>query len=114
MVDRSVVVESDCGVALEERELGPCAGVAGRGLAVRTSRQCRVLAGQSAKADLDPRGESLLTGVELAYDDFKVVEVVDLSGAVLASSQTESIDPTGADWFRTLSSGQPVLTSPTQ
>ena len=55
-----------------------------------------VLASQSAKpADLDPAAvTSLMTSVELAYDDFKVVEVVDLSGAVLVTAKrSRSIRP---------------------
>jgi methyl-accepting chemotaxis protein len=54
----------------------------------------------------------LLTGFDKTYGDFTVIEVADLSGRVLATSRPGvTINPTGTDWFRTASSGQPALTS---
>ena len=45
-------------------------------------------------------------------DDVLLMELVDLSGRVLASSRTGvTIDPAGQAWFRTAVAGRPVITS---
>jgi len=46
---------------------------------------------------------------------FSVIEIIDLTGKVTASSQpAANVDPTGQDWFRSAAAGQPTLTSLTQ
>jgi methyl-accepting chemotaxis protein len=55
---------------------------------------------------------NLLTGIDKTYGDFNPIEIADLNGKILASSRPGlSIDPTGTDWFRTATSGQPTVTS---
>src|SRR5258708_27756706 len=55
---------------------------------------------------------ALLAGIDTTYGDFTVIEVTDLTGRVVATSRPGiTINPTGTDWFRTASSGQPALTS---
>jgi methyl-accepting chemotaxis protein len=73
-----------------------------------------VLAGQAGAVGVDDRAAigALLREVEVGYEDFKVVEVVDLAGEVVASSSEVSFDPAGSDWFDGLVAGESVLTSP--
>ena len=61
----------------------------------------------------DPANAALVTQVDKTYaGDFKVVEITDLTGKVIAASRPDSaVDPSGQDWFATAASGQPVLTS---
>jgi methyl-accepting chemotaxis protein len=72
-----------------------------------------IIAGQAVGRLADPGTVSLLKGVEKTYADFSVIEVTDLTGNVVASSQpANSFDPSGADSFRKAASGQPVLDPP--
>jgi methyl-accepting chemotaxis protein len=55
---------------------------------------------------------ALLARIDKTTGSFTLIEITDLTGKVLASSSAaNSVDPAGQDWFRTASSGQPVLTS---
>jgi methyl-accepting chemotaxis protein len=72
-----------------------------------------IIAGQAVGRLADPGTVSLLKGVDKAYADFSVIEVTDLAGNVVASSQpANSFDPTGPDSFRKAASGQPVVDGP--
>jgi methyl-accepting chemotaxis protein len=54
----------------------------------------------------------ILVALNKTHSDFSVIEVADLTGTVVASSQPKlTVDPVGQDWFRTASAGQPVVTS---
>ncbi len=56
-----------------------------------------------------------LADVTRTYEVYSVVEVTDLTGAVLASSSpATTVEVVGRDWFATAVAGQPVLTSPVQ
>jgi methyl-accepting chemotaxis protein len=53
---------------------------------------------------------ALVTTIDKTYRDFTVIEVTDLAGRVTNSSRpSEQFDPTADDWFRTVTSGKPVL-----
>jgi methyl-accepting chemotaxis protein len=55
---------------------------------------------------------ALVSTIDKTYGDFTVIEVTDLSGRVTSSSRPGAqFDPTGDDWFRTVTSGKAVLTS---
>jgi methyl-accepting chemotaxis protein len=61
---------------------------------------------------LDGSATPLLTQIEKSYGAYDVVELTDLAGRVVASSNGErTFDPSGDDWFREAASGQAV-TSP--
>ena len=67
----------------------------------------------------DPKGAAAATtikGLVKAYgDDYSVVELADLAGRVVATSDPKlSVEPAGTDWFHTAASGQPALTSITR
>lgn len=58
---------------------------------------------------------TLRSTVAAYSDDYSVIEVTDLTGKVLASSDPKlNIQPGGARWFRTALSNQPSLTSVTR
>ena len=71
-----------------------------------------VIAAQ-ARGRLDsPTLPSVLAGTAEAYDDYTVIQVLDLSGNVLASSHRDSdLATDGAAWFRAVASGRTALTS---
>lgn len=71
-----------------------------------------VAAGSAAASLTDPRLTAELIGLDKVSGDFDLVEVTDLTGHVLATSRPEaSYDPSAEPWFRTVASGQRVLTS---
>jgi methyl-accepting chemotaxis protein len=72
-----------------------------------------VIAAQASGRVNDPANTALVTHIDKTYSgDFKVVEIVDLTGKVIAASRPDSsIDPAGQDWFATAASGQPALSS---
>jgi len=52
-----------------------------------------------------------LVAIDKTYGDFRLLEVTDLTGKVLASSRPEdTVDLAGQDWFGTAAGGQPVTT----
>jgi hypothetical protein len=72
-----------------------------------------VLAGQVSGQLGSPASAALLSRTDKAYDDFSLLELTDLNGRVLASTQPgKGISVAGQDWLRTVASGEPVLTSP--
>jgi methyl-accepting chemotaxis protein len=72
-----------------------------------------LLAGPTGLATVDPAALGpVLRDIQVAYEDFKVLAVVDLRGEVVASSSELSVDLAGAGWFDQLVSGESVLTSP--
>ena len=69
----------------------------------------------AAEASDQSRGETTaeLRSADKAYGDFSLIQLVDLTGRVLASSRDGvSLDVAGQDWFRTAVGGKPVVTSP--
>jgi methyl-accepting chemotaxis protein len=72
-----------------------------------------LLAGLAAGQPADARTVTLLAQLAGAHHgDFAVIEVTDLTGKVLSSSNPDmAFSPTGQDWFRTAAAGQPVLNS---
>ena len=76
----------------------------------------QALAAGTANAERGPVLDAALTEIVKAYgDDFTVVELTDLTGKALASSDARlAIDTAGQDWFRAAVSGQPTLTSITR
>jgi methyl-accepting chemotaxis protein len=59
-----------------------------------------------------PEAATLLKGIH-KYDDYQSVEVLDLTGKVLASStKGTTFSARGQNWFRAARSGKPALTSP--
>jgi methyl-accepting chemotaxis protein len=74
-----------------------------------------VIAGSTADRMDSPATVSDLVTLDTSNEDFTLLEVTDLSGAVLASSQPGvAVDVAGQDWFRTAAGGKPVVTSPVQ
>jgi methyl-accepting chemotaxis protein len=74
-----------------------------------------VIAGSTADRMDSPVTASDLVTLDKSNEDFTLLEVTDLSGAVLASSQPGvAVDVAGQDWFRTAAGGKPVVTSPVQ
>jgi hypothetical protein len=74
-----------------------------------------VLAGSTADRMGSPATASDLVTLDKSSADFTLLEVTDLSGAVLASSRPGvGLDLTGQDWFRAAAGGKPVVTSPVQ
>jgi hypothetical protein len=74
-----------------------------------------VIAGSTADRMDSPATVSDLVTLDKSNEDFTLLEVTDLSGAVLASSQPGvAVDVAGQDWFRTAAGGKPVVTSPVQ
>jgi methyl-accepting chemotaxis protein len=67
----------------------------------------------SAGGDLaNPDIRAEMTNSDESSDDVVLMELVDLSGRVRASSRTGvTIDPAGETWFRTAVAGRPVITS---
>jgi methyl-accepting chemotaxis protein len=63
-----------------------------------------------------PGIDNALKGVITAYrDDYSVVQITDVHGKVLVSSDRKrAIDSAGTDWFRAALTGRPALTSITQ
>src|SRR5581483_789897 len=56
---------------------------------------------------------ALAADMDKTYGDYHVIEVTDLAGRVQAASRTEgTFDPSGEDWFRTVTGGKDVVTSP--
>jgi methyl-accepting chemotaxis protein len=80
---------------------------------VERRQSLAVLAAASADHLSGGGTRSALSKVDSTYGDFSLIELTDLTGKVLASSRPgASLDVVGQDWFRTASSGHPVLTSP--
>jgi methyl-accepting chemotaxis protein len=74
-----------------------------------------VIAGSSADRMDSPATVSDLVTLDKSSEDFALLEVTDLTGAVLASSRPGvALDVTGQDWFRAAAGGKPVVTSPVQ
>jgi methyl-accepting chemotaxis protein len=75
-----------------------------------------VVAVVAADQPADPRTATLLAQLAGAHHgDFAVIEVTDLTGKVLSSSDAATaFSPEGQDWFRTAAAGQPVLNSPAE
>ena len=75
-----------------------------------------VVAGLAASQPADARTVTLLSQLANAHrGDFAVIEVTDLTGKVLSSSNPSmAFSPGGQDWFRTAAAGQPLLTSPAE
>jgi methyl-accepting chemotaxis protein len=75
-----------------------------------------VVAGLAAGQPADARTVTLLTQLAGAHQgDFAVIEVTDLTGKVLSSSNPDTaFSPAGQDWFRTAAAGQPVVSSPAE
>jgi methyl-accepting chemotaxis protein len=74
-----------------------------------------IIAGQAVGRLADPGTVSLLKAVDKAHADFSIIEVTDLTGNVVASSQpANSFDPSGPDSFRKAASGQPVVDPPVE
>jgi len=74
-----------------------------------------VLAGSTADRMGSPATASDLVTLDKSSADFTLLEVTDLSGAVVASSRPGvGLDLTGQDWFRAAAGGKPVVTSPVQ
>jgi len=74
-----------------------------------------VIAGSSADRMDSPATVSDLVTLDKSGEDFTLLEITDLSGAVLASSRPGvALDLTGQDWFQTAAGGKPVVTSPVQ
>jgi methyl-accepting chemotaxis protein len=75
-----------------------------------------VLARMAAGQPADARTLTLLAQLAGAHKgDFSVIEVTDLTGKVLSSSNPDmAFSPAGQDWFRTAAAGQPVLNSPVE
>jgi methyl-accepting chemotaxis protein len=75
-----------------------------------------VVAGLAAGQPADARTVTLLAQLASAHQgDFAVIEVTDLTGKVLSSSNPDmAFSPAGQDWFRTAAAGQPVLNSPVE
>ncbi|MEA2565471.1 MAG: methyl-accepting chemotaxis protein, partial [Actinomycetota bacterium] len=83
-----------------------------------TERQenLRVVAALAAGQPADTRTATLLAQfATVEHGDFAVIEVTDLTGKVLSSSNPDmAFSPVGEDWFRTAAAGQPVLNSPAE
>jgi methyl-accepting chemotaxis protein len=61
----------------------------------------------------DAQTTAALARLDDTYHDYTLVELVDASGKVLASSRSgQRIDPAGQNWFTTALAGKAVLTSP--
>jgi hypothetical protein len=61
----------------------------------------------------DAQTTAALARLDDTYHDYTLVELVDASGKVLASSRSgQRIDPAGQNWFATALAGKAVLTSP--
>ncbi len=75
----------------------------------------RVLAGTASASLTDPLLAPALVRSDKASGAFDLLEVVDLTGRVAASSRPEaSFDPSGEPWFRMAASGQSVVTTPAE
>jgi methyl-accepting chemotaxis protein len=71
-----------------------------------------LIATQLPKPLTGPRVGSPLSGIEDTYDDYDWIAVTGLRGKVLATTgQGAPADVADRSWFRTASSGSPVLTS---
>ncbi len=68
---------------------------------------------ETVSGQLDRSGTAVqLARIDKTYGSYSLIEITDLTGKVLASSRAGvGLDPAGQDWFRTASSGQPVVTS---
>lgn len=75
-----------------------------------------VLADQFDGAPMDEDAiAQLLSSVGTAFDEFRILQVTDLTGRVLATtSGVEGVDPAESEWFQQLAAGQSVLTSPVE
>jgi methyl-accepting chemotaxis protein len=72
------------------------------------------LAGQAAGRLGDPATAAALERVDKLYADYRVIEVTDLTGRVLASSRPGTqVDVANRDWFRAAVAAQPVLSTVT-
>lgn len=72
----------------------------------------KVISLQAAQQFDEQGSAKSLVGVADTYDDYDLIEITDLKGAVLASSSRETRPPTqGQEWFDTATKGEPVLTS---
>src|SRR4051812_35481804 len=83
-----------------------------------TERQAAMVALGAGIAGVEsgPGVSQALQGVVAAYpEDYKVIELVNVNGTTLASSNSKlTIDPSGTGWFQTALSGEPALTSITR
>ena len=61
----------------------------------------RLIAGSTSDALDTPGLAAGLVAIDKTYGDFRLLEITDLTGEVLASSRPEdTVDLTGEDWFR--------------
>jgi hypothetical protein len=75
----------------------------------------RIIAGEAVGQLNSPATSRLVAAIDATYGDFNLIEVTDLTGKVLATSKAGvTVDPTGADWFRSAASGQAAVSSPVQ
>jgi len=75
-----------------------------------------ILAAQSTGQLTGPATAARLARADKTYGSYAVIQLIDLNGKVLSSSQPKvTLSPAaGQDWFRTASGGQLVVTSPTR
>jgi methyl-accepting chemotaxis protein len=96
-------------------------GSVSRGAALRlehwmSERQAnlKVIGDTAAQHPLgSPQTADELAKIDDAYDDFSLIEITDLSGKVVSTSQSGiSVDPTDRSWFRSAVTGHRVITTP--
>src|SRR5205823_2015360 len=72
-----------------------------------------VLATRASGQLASKRPAAALGKLDRNYDDFALIEVMDLNGQVLDSSRKgANISVAGQDWFHTATNGHAVVTSP--
>ncbi|HEX3337278.1 MAG TPA: methyl-accepting chemotaxis protein [Jatrophihabitans sp.] len=73
----------------------------------------QIIAGDAAAVPGRAATTAMLVRAVKTYSAYVLLEVPDLSGRVLASTQPgNSVSPVGQDWFTTAAAGQAALTSP--
>jgi hypothetical protein len=73
----------------------------------------QIIAGDAAAVPGRAATTAMLVRAVKTYSAYVLLEVTDLSGRVLASTQPgNSVSPVGQDWFTTAAAGQAALTSP--
>jgi hypothetical protein len=71
-----------------------------------------VIAGEASGQLTAPSTVDLLTRIDKTYDDYQVLQILDLTGKMLSTSRPDVVlDVTGEDWFSKAVSGQPTLES---
>jgi methyl-accepting chemotaxis protein len=78
-------------------------------------RDLSVIAAGAASNELGTATRDLLEEIDKNFGDYVVIEVTDLAGSILSTSQRDVvIDPSQEAWFRTAASGQGVTSSPAE